>query len=292
VTNVIRTPDEVLAGLPDFPYEPHYRQFEGLRLAYLDKGEGPPVWFMHGEPTWSYLWRKVFAPVVDAGFRAIVPDLPGFGRSDKPTEIGWYTYDRHVAAMAALLDELDLHGATMVVHDWGGPIGLRLAVEHRERFDRLVILDTGLATGKTGMNDLWLAFREFVRNTPDLPIGGLVRAGCHGDPGEDVLAAYDAPFVTADAKAGARAFPELVPTGPDDPGAAIGRRLIAALREDDRPTLALWGEHDGVLPVALGGAFTAAIGRAEPEIIEGAGHFLQEDAGEQIGRRIAAWLTS
>ncbi len=292
MTNAIRTPDELLAGLPGFAYEPRYREFQGLRLAHLDEGEGPPVWFMHGEPTWSYLWRKVFAPVVDAGFRAIVPDLPGFGRSDKPTDQDWYTYDRHVEAMAALLADLDLSGATMVVHDWGGPIGLRLAVEHRERFDRLVILDTGLAMGKSGMSDLWLAFREFVRSTPDLPIGGLVRAGCHGDPGEDVLAAYDAPFVSAASKAGARAFPELVPTGPDDPVAAIGRRLIAALREDDRPTLALWGEHDRVLSVQLGRAFTAAIACHEPEIIAGAGHFLQEDAGEQIGRRIAQWLTS
>ncbi|MGH2917330.1 MAG: haloalkane dehalogenase [Solirubrobacteraceae bacterium] len=292
MTNAIRTPDEILIGLPDFPYEPHFREFDGLRLAHLDEGEGPPVWFMHGEPTWSFLWRKVFAPVVDAGFRAIVPDLPGFGRSDKPTDIRWYTYERHYDAMAALLDELDLRGATMVVHDWGGPIGLRLAVDQRERFDRLVILDTGLATGHWQMNDLWLAFRDFVRATEDLPIGRVVRGGCHADPGKEVLAAYDAPYVNAASKAGARAFPELLPTGPDDPGAQTGRRLIAALREDDRPTLSLWGAQDPVLPVELGRAFTAAIGRDPPEIVEDAGHYLQEDKGEEIGRRIAEWLTS
>jgi haloalkane dehalogenase len=292
MTDAIRTPDEILTGLPGFPYDSRYREFEGLRLAYLDEGEGPPVWFMHGEPTWSYVWRKVFAPVVAAGFRAIVPDLPGFGRSDKPTDLAWFTYERHVAAMSALLDELDLHGATMVVHDWGGPIGLRLAVEHAERFDRLVILDTGLATGGSPMSDLWLAFRDFVRSTEDLPIGGLVRAGCHADPGAEVLAAYDAPYVNAESKAGPRAFPDLVPTEADDPDAVRNRELIAALRADDRPALALWGANDPVLSVDLGRAFTAAIGRDAPHVIEGAGHFLQEDQGEEIGRRIAEWLKS
>ncbi|MDX6691897.1 MAG: haloalkane dehalogenase [Solirubrobacteraceae bacterium] len=292
MTNAIRTPDEMLAGLPGFAYESRFHEFAGLRLAHLDEGEGPPVWFMHGEPTWSYLWRKVFPPVVAAGFRAIVPDLPGFGRSDKPTEIDWFTYDRHVAAMAALLDELDLRGATMVVHDWGGPIGLRLAVEHRERFDRLVILDTGLATGQSPPSDLWLAFRDFVRASEDLPIGALVRAGCHTDPGEDVLAAYDAPYVNAEAKAGPRAFPDLVPTDPEHPDAVLNRELIAALRDDGRPALALWGANDPVLSVGLGRAFTAAIGRDAPEVLEDAGHFLQEDRGEDIGRRIAEWLTS
>src|SRR6201996_5022309 len=150
---VSRTPDERLLGLPDFPFESSYEGVDGLRLAYLDEGEGPPVVFLHGEPTWSFLWRKVIPPVRDAGYRAVAPDLLGFGRSDKPTDIGWYTYDRHTAAVAALVEELDLHDATVVVHDWGGPIGLRVAVDQPDRIGRIVVLDTGLFTGHQGMSD-------------------------------------------------------------------------------------------------------------------------------------------
>ena len=292
VTDAIRTPDELLTGLPDFPYEARYRTFEGLRLAHLDEGTGPPVWFMHGEPTWSFLWRTVFPPVVAAGFRVIVPDLPGFGRSDKPIDMGWYSYDRHTAAMAALLEELDLRGATMVVHDWGGPIGLRLAVDHAERFDRIVFLDTGLATGRHRMNEAWLAFRDFTARTEDLPISMLVDAACRSDLSADVRAGYDAPFPSAAAKAGARAFPELVPLTPDAPGAAIGRRLIAALRDDARPKLALWADSDPILSLEFARRFCAAVACEPPEIVAGAGHFLQEDRGEEIGARIAAWLLS
>lgn len=290
--DAIRTPDELLTGLPDFPYEPCHRTFEGLRLAHLDEGEGPPVWFMHGEPAWSFLWRTVFPPIVAAGFRAIVPDLPGFGRSDKPVDLDWYSYDRHTAAMQELLEELDLRGATMVVHDWGGPIGLRLAVDNPERFDRIVILDTGLATGRHRMSDAWLAFRDFTERTEDLPISMLVAAACACELAPDVRAAYDAPFPNAAAKAGARAFPQLVPTTPDAPGAAAGRRLIAALHGDARPKLALWADEDPVLPLELGRHLCAAIGCAAPEVVVGAGHFLQEDRGAEIGARIAAWLTS
>src|ERR1700745_3810 len=148
MTDAIRTPEELLAGLPDFPFEPSYREADGIRLAHIDVGDGPPVVFWHGEPTWSFLWRKVIPPVRDAGFRCIAPDLAGFGRSDKPMDQAWYSYDRHTAPVAALLEALDLRGATMVVHDWGGPIGLRVAVEHAERVERLVILDTGLFTGR------------------------------------------------------------------------------------------------------------------------------------------------
>src|SRR5690349_18042920 len=217
-----RTPDERFAALPDFPFEPRYRDWEGLRLAHLDEGSGPPVVFFHGEPTWSFLWRKVIPPVVDAGFRAIAPDLPGFGRSDKPTDVGWYSYDRHVAAAKALVEELDLRGATAVVHDWGGPIGLRVATELADRFDRLVILDTGLMTGRQKMSDAWIAFRNFVERTEDLPVGFLVRGACKNDPGDEVIAAYDAPFVNPASKAGARAFPLMLPTSPEMPGAAAG----------------------------------------------------------------------
>jgi len=291
MTDAVRTPDELLEGLPDFPFAPHYRDVDGLRLAHLDEGEGRPVIFMHGEPTWSFLWRHVIVPVRDAGFRCLAPDLPGFGRSDKPMDISWYSYDRHVALAATLLEELDLHGATIVVHDWGGPIGLRLAVEHAARIDRIVILDTGLFTGRQQMTDAWIAFRDFVARTEDLPVGMLVRGACKNDPGDEVIAAYDAPFVSIDAKAGARAFPLLIPQTPQAPGAADGSRVLEALRQDQRPTLMLWGDSDPVLPVAVGESFAAAIGRPAPRVIENASHFLQEDQGPLIGRLIAEWLT-
>jgi haloalkane dehalogenase len=291
MTDAVRTPDELLEGLPDFPFAPHYRDVDGLRLAHLDEGEGAPVIFMHGEPTWSFLWRHVLVPVRDAGFRCLAPDLPGFGRSDKPMDIDWYSYDRHVAMAATLLEELDLHGATIVVHDWGGPIGLRLAVEHAARIDRIVILDTGLFTGHQRMTDAWIAFRDFVARTEDLPVGMLVRGACKNDPGDEVIAAYDAPFVSIDAKAGARAFPLLIPQTPEAPGAADGQRVLDALREDRRPTLMLWGESDPVVPVAVGEKFAAAIGREAPRVIENASHFLQEDQGPLIGRTIAEWLS-
>jgi haloalkane dehalogenase len=289
---VFRTPQDLLVGLPGFPFESRFREHDGLWLAHLDEGEGPPVVFFHGEPTWSFLWRKVIAPVCDAGFRCIAPDLPGFGRSDKPTDIDWYTYDRHVAAMAALLDGLDLRNATVVVHDWGGPIGLRLAVEHPDRIARIVALDTGLFTGHQRMNDAWLAFRDFVARTDDLPVGLLVRRACHSDPGDEVIAAYEAPFPTLESKAGARAFPLILPTSPSMPGAEAGQHVLDALRDDERPKLFLWADSDPVLPLDIGRQFAAALGGGDIDhVIGGAGHFLQEDAGPRIGELIADWLS-
>ena len=163
--DVYRTPDERFEGLPGFDVEPDYREVGGLRLAHVDEGEGEPVVFFHGEPTWSYLWRKVIPPVRDAGYRCIAPDYAGFGRSDKPTDLGWYSYDRHTELTATLLEDLDLRDATAVVHDWGGPIGLRLAVEHPDRIARMVIMDTGMFTGEQPMSDAWKAFRDFVERT-------------------------------------------------------------------------------------------------------------------------------
>jgi haloalkane dehalogenase len=292
VTDAVRTPDEVLAGLPDFGFEPSYREFEGLRLAHIDIGSGAPVVMVHGEPTWSFLWRKVIPPVADAGYRVIAPDLPGFGRSDKPIDIGWYTYDRHTAATAALLEHLDLRGATVVVHDWGGPIGLRLAVEHPDRVARIVVLDTGLFTGRQRMTDAWTAFRDFVARTEDLPVGLLVRRACLKDPGDEVTAAYDAPFVNPASKAGARAFPLILPLSPDAPGAAECARVLEALRDDPRPKLFLWAESDPVIPLETGRRFAAALGGEIDHVIAGASHFLQEDAGPEIGSLIADWLAS
>ena len=290
MTDAIRTPDELLIDLPEFGFEATYREFEGLRLAHLDVGEGTPVLFVHGEPTWSFLWRKVIPPVRDAGYRCIAPDLPGFGRSDKPINLGWYTYDRHSASLSALVQELDLRDATVVVHDWGGPIGLRVAVEHPDRIARIVVLDTGLFTGRQPMSDAWMAFRAFVERTEDLPVGLLVRRACAQDPGDEVIAAYDAPFPNAAAKAGARAFPLILPLTPEAPGAQACGRVLTALRADSRPKLFLWAESDPVIPLETGRRFAAALGGEVDHVIAGASHFLQEDAGPEIGRLIADWL--
>ena len=291
MTDAIRTPDEVLTGLPDFPFESRHREFDGIRLAHLDIGDGSPVLLMHGEPTWSFLWRKVIPPIRDAGFRCIAPDLPGFGRSDKPIDQDWYTYDRHTESVLALVDELDLRDATVVVHDWGGPIGLRVAVERPDRITRIVVLDTGLFTGHQPMNDAWMAFRAFVERTEDLPVGLLVRRACFTDPGDEIIAAYDAPFPNPASKAGARAFPLILPLTPDAPGASAGQRVLDALRGDTRPKLFMWAESDPVLPLETGRRFAAALGGEIDQVIAGASHFLQEDAGPEIGRRIADWLT-
>jgi haloalkane dehalogenase len=292
VPDAVRTPDELLAELPDFPFESSYRELDGLRLAHLDVGEGRPVVFFHGEPTWSFLWRKVIPPVRDAGYRCIAPDLPGFGRSDKPVDIDWYSYDRHTTAVSDLFERLDLRDATIVVHDWGGPIGLRLAVEQPDRVARMVILDTGLVTGHQKMNDAWLRFRDFVARTEDLPVGFLVRGACKRDPGEDVIAAYDAPFPNAASKAGARAFPLIMPFSPDAPGAAEGQRVLDALRSDTRPKLVLWADSDPVLPLGTGERFAAALGTEIDHVIADASHYLQEDAGTEIGSLISDWLAS
>ena len=289
--DVLRTPDERFDDLPGFDFAPTYREVDGLRLAHIDEGEGPPVVFFHGEPTWSFLWRKVIPPVRDAGFRCIAPDYAGFGRSDKPTDLAWYSYDRHVELTATLLTDLDLHDATAVVHDWGGPIGLRLATEHPDRISRMVIMDTGLFTGEQRMSEAWKTFRDFVERTEDLPVGFLVKGGTARGMSDAVQAAYEAPFPSPESKAGARAFPLKLPTSAEMPGAVAGKRALEALRADERPKLCLWADSDPILPFEVGERFAAAINAEPPEKIADASHFLQEDAGEEIGRKIVAWLT-
>jgi haloalkane dehalogenase len=290
MTEAMRAPDERLVDLPDFPWASHYRELDGLRLAHLDEGDGPPVLLVHGEPTWSYLWRHAIPPLLDAGFRCIAPDHAGFGRSDKPVALDWYSYDRHTALLAELVERLDLRGATVVVHDWGGPIGLRVAVEQPARIDRIVVMDTGLFTGHQRMSEAWTLFRDFVERTEDLPIGMLVRGGCHRDPGDEVIAAYEAPFANGASKAGARAFPLMIPRSPDAPGAAAGQRVLDALAQDARPKLVLWADGDPIIPLETGRRFATAIGTEVAHVVPDAGHFLQEDQGPLIGRLIAEWL--
>jgi len=292
MTDCARTPDEATAELPDYPFESSYRTVDGLRMAHIDVGDGPPVLFFHGEPTWSFLWRKVIGPVRDAGYRCIAPDMAGFGRSDKPLDIGWYSYDRHTQTLASLLEELDIRDGTVVVHDWGGPIGLRLAVEHPDRIARMVVLDTGMFTGYQKMTEAWIRFRDFVERTEDLPVGFLVKGGCAKDPGDEVIAAYEAPYPDAASKAGARAFPLMLPTTPEMPGAAANREVPEALRTDARPKLVLWADSDFIIPLKTGRRFADALGTEVAHVIEGASHFLQEDAGPEIGAHIAEWLSS
>jgi haloalkane dehalogenase len=290
MADAFRTPEDRFSNLPGFPYEPSYRELDGLRLAHVDEGEGHPIVLVHGEPTWSFLWRKLLPPLLEAGFRCIVPDHPGFGRSDKPTDLGWYSYDRHSEVFAQLLEYLDVREATVVVHDWGGPIGLRAAVDHPERIARMVIMDTGLFTGEQPMSDAWKTFRDFVERTEDLPISLLVRNACARGMDDETAAAYDAPFPEPAAKAGARAFPLMLPTSPQMPGAAAGKRVLEALRADTRPKLHLWADSDPIIPFKVGERFAAAINADPPVKIQNASHFLQEDAGEEIGQRIAEWL--
>ena len=292
--DVFRTPDERFANLPDFPWEPEYFEWEGLRLAYYDEGEGPLVVLFHGEPSWSFLYRKVMRVLLDAGYRCVALDQPGFGRSDKPTDVEWYSYDRHTQAAAAFWEQLDLADATIVVQDWGGPIGLRLAtLEMPERVSRIVAMDTGLFTGHQKMGDGWMRFRDFVERTEDLPIGMLCERSCATKPAPEVVAAYEAPFTTAESKAGARAFPLFLPLEPDAPGAEAGQKAAMAMLEDKRPHLLLWADSDPALPLDPVGRLVQNLFPTADEltVIKDAGHFLQEDKGEEIGELIADWLS-
>jgi haloalkane dehalogenase len=293
--DVYRTPDERFENLPEFPWQPKYREWEGLRLAHIDEGDGRPIMLFHGEPTWSFLWRKVIHELLAKGYRVIAPDQPGFGRSDKPTDIGWYTYDRHTAAAAALVEELDLEDAVFVVHDWGGPVGLRIgAVEAPQRVSRFVAMDTGLFTGRQHMSNGWYAFRDFVARTEDLPIGMLIKNACATDVPDEVIAAYDAPFPVPESKIGPRSFPLMMPLKPDDPGAEAGQQVAETLREDERPVLLMWGDSDPALPLdPVGRNVQTLFPTAEAlTVIHDGGHFLQEDQGHEIGALIADWLAN
>jgi haloalkane dehalogenase len=287
---VYRTPDERFAALPGFPYEPHYVDQDGLRMHYLDEGQGDPVLCLHGEPTWSFLYRKMI-PVLAVAARVVAPDYFGFGRSDKPTDAEWYTFDRHCAAIRHLVRELDLQRLTIVVQDWGGPIGLQLAVEQPDRVALLVILNTGFGGGRPP-SETWLRFREVVRAAGgDFQPGRLIRTAAVRGLADDVVAAYDAPFATPESKAGVLAFPELVPTEPEHPNAAPLMAIREALGSWEKPALVLFGDSDPIFRPEVAEAIARWIpGALPPELVEHAGHFVQEDAGEQVASRIVEFL--
>jgi haloalkane dehalogenase len=290
--DIFRTPDDRFESLPDYPFTSHWLDVDGLRLHYLDEGGGEPVLLLHGEPTWSFLWRKTI-PKLAKRHRVVAPDLLGFGRSDKPTDVGWYSYDGHVASIERLVAELGLERLTLVVHDWGGPIGLRFAVEHEALVDRLVILDTGIAGGKPP-GEMWLRFRAVVREVGGaLDIGRLVEAGTAQGLADDVRAAYDAPFPTPESKAGARAFPELVPTEPAHPSTAPMNRVRDALRDWHKPALVVWGAQDSVLSPRIAEHFVELIpGASGPLLLDGASHFLQEDRPDEVTAAIHAFVAA
>ncbi|HEV1997475.1 MAG TPA: haloalkane dehalogenase, partial [Candidatus Dormibacteraeota bacterium] len=299
--DVYRTPDERFAGLPGYDFKPHYFEMYGmvdhgksLRMHYLEEGpaHGDPVLLLHGEPTWSFLYRKMIRPLADAGYRVIAPDYFGFGRSDKPQSLEWYTYDRHVESIKRLVDELDLERITVVVQDWGGPIGLRVATEMDELFARLVILNTGILSGEAKMSDAWWAFHDFVDKVkPDVPVGMLIKGACLTEPAPEVLAGYEAPFPVPESKWGVSAFPQIVPTSTDAPGAAEQVEMAERLKAWKKPALVAFSDSDAIFSVKTGERFVERIPGAGPMItIPQAAHFLQEDQGEMIAAHIVEFL--
>jgi haloalkane dehalogenase len=293
---LLRTPDECFAQIDDFPHEPRYAQVPSgdggtLRMAWVEAGpsDGEPVLLLHGEPTWSYLYRHMIAPIADAGLRVVAPDLVGFGRSDKPAAVEDHTYARHVEwTRAFVFDVLDLDGVTLVGQDWGGLIGLRLAAEHPRRFARIVAANTGLPTGDHPMPDMWHRFRIAVQTAPALDIGRFVAAGCLRGLSDKARAAYDAPFPDESYKAGPRAMPGLVPYSPDNPASGANRAAWHRLAASTTPMLVAFSDSDpitGPMAPVLKRAMVGAGGREHPTLV-GAGHFLQEDAGAELAGHV------
>jgi len=299
--DVLQTPNDRFVGLPGFPFAPHYVEVADgaggrLRLHYVDEGprDGAPVLLLHGEPSWSFLYRKMIPVLVDAGLRAVAPDLVGCGRSDKPTARDDYTYQRHVDWMTGFLETVDLTGATLVGQDWGGLIGLRLVAEHQDRFARVVAANTFLPTGDRDPGDAFRAWQRFSQETPSFDVGRIVNGGCTSDLTSDVVAAYDAPFPDDTYKAGVRQFPMLVPSRPDDPASDANRAAWETLRSWTKPFLTAFSDHD---PITAGAdrVLRADIPgcRGQPHTtITDAGHFLQEDAGEELAGVVAAFVGS
>lgn len=292
---LLRTPPECFNGVTDFPYDPLYVTLaDGPRTAYVEAGPagGEVVVLLHGEPTWSYLYRSVLPVLADAGLRAIAPDLVGFGRSDKPAEVADHSYARHVEWVRELLfDRLDLRRITIVGHDWGGLIGLRLATENSDRIARVVATNTGLPTGDQSMPEVWLRFREAVRRAPALDVSRLVRAGCAVPPPAVVEAAYDAPFPDESFKAAPRAMPDLVPTRPDDPASAANRVAWQRLTTWDKPFLVAFSDRDPITG-AMAPILARTVPGARSVTIPDAGHFVQEDAGVRLAEEIAHFVAA
>jgi haloalkane dehalogenase len=296
----LRTPDDCFADLPGFDFAPHYDEVDDgdggtVRVHYLHEGDpqAPVVVLLHGEPSWSYLYRTMIPVLTAAGLQVVAPDLVGFGRSDKPTERTDYTYARHVEWMRELLfDRLGLHEITLVGQDWGGLVGLRLVGEHPDRFARVVAANTMLPTGDASPGEAFFNWQRFSQEVPVFPTGFIVNSGCVTDLTPEVQAAYDAPFPDESYKAGARAFPMLVPSSPDDPAHDANVAAWVGLAAFDRPFLTAFSDSD---PITKGGfrVLQERIAGAQGQphtTIEGGGHFLQEDRGEELARVVADFV--
>jgi haloalkane dehalogenase len=299
---ILRTPEDRFVNLPDFGYDAHYAQVAdgaggALRMAWVQDGpaDGEPVLLLHGEPSWSFLYRHMIPALAASGHRVIAPDLVGFGRSDKPVLAGEHSYARHVEWTRVLaFDALDLHDVTLVCQDWGGLIGLRLAAEHPDRFARIVAANTGLPTGDQPMPEIWHRFRESVQSAPSIDVGRFVQAGCRRPMSEQTRAAYDAPFPNESFKAGPRAMPGLVPTSPDDPSTVANRAAWAVLCTSQTPALIAFSDGDpitGPMRPILEAVLPGAHGRPHPTIAD-AGHFLQEDAGAELAACVVEFMAA
>jgi haloalkane dehalogenase len=299
--DLLRTPDERFTDLPGYSFDPHYVEVDDteggwLRLHYLDEGpaDAAPVLLMHGEPSWSYLYRTMIPVIVGADHRAVAPDLPGFGKSDKPTERSDYTYQHFVDWMDGFLDALDLTGITLVCQDWGGLIGLRLAAEQPDRFDRIVAANTFLPTGDHDPGEAFRAWQKFSQEVEDFTVGRIINGGCASSLPDEVIAAYDAPFPDDSYKAGARQFPALVPSTPDDPASEPNRKAWEVLREWRKPFLCAFSDGDPI----TGGAdrvFHSQVPGTEGQphtTIEGGGHFLQEDKGPELAQVVVDFIAA
>jgi haloalkane dehalogenase len=290
---ILRTPEERFRNLHGFPFQPNYVQLDTLRMHYVDEGprDGAAVLMLHGEPTWSYLYRKMIPPVAAAGCRVLAPDLIGFGRSDKPADIADYSYQRHVDWVTGFIRALDLRNITLFCQDWGSLIGLRVAAENPDRFARIMVANGFLPTARQGLSRGFRLWRAFARWSPWFPIGRIVNSGCVVKLSPAEIAAYDAPFPSAAYKAGTRAFPRLVPTTEDDPAVPANRAAWDKLGQWHKPFLCVFGKNDPVL------------GRADRHLIEhvpGAkgqphdriwgGHFVQEDRGDELAKRLVEWM--
>jgi len=296
----LRTPDHRFADLVDFRYPPRHCDVDDdeggrLRVAWVEDGpaDGDPVLLLHGEPSWPYLYRRIIPILAGAGHRVICPDLVGFGRSDKPTRIADHTYARHVEWMRAVaFDVLDLTGVTLVGQDWGGLIGLRLVAEHPDRFARIVVANTGLPTGDLPMPDIWWQFRKAIQGIPAIDVGRFVQSGCLRPMSDVVRAGYDAPFPDDSYCAGPRAMPSLVPTTPEDPAAGANRAAWKALAESATPMLVAFSDGDpitGAMRPIFIDQMRGARGVEHP-VIRDAGHFLQEDAGDELAEAIVRFM--
>jgi haloalkane dehalogenase len=290
----IRTPEERFDDLPGYDFEANYTEIDGIRVHYVDEGEpsAEPVLLLHGEPSWSYLYRHMIPPIAGAGFRAIAPDLPGFGKSDKPVKRSDYTYERHVAWMTAFVEALNLSGITLVCQDWGSLIGLRVAAENEHRFSRIVLANGGLPDGSQKMPKAFMVWRTFSQTSPVFPIGTIIQKSTVTDLPDEVVAAYDAPFPSSKYKAGARQFPALVPIRPDDPASAANKAAWQVFGRWEKPFLTAFSDKD---PITSGGErpwqkhVPGAAGQPHTTI-EGGGHFLQEDKGPELARVVIDFM--